>query len=207
MAMFAVLGDIRFQVLGSPEALDSTRAYDYAEHRVIEARPRLQWLADDLERLTFDLLFHASFANPSAELAALKSAAAAHQALALVFGNGDFRGYFVIESIATRSVKLSGAGDPIAITVRLALKEWVKDAELDVAAPAIAPFIPLAVAAADASAGAAGASATPSSTLTISATAAGLSALFNSVAPTGARGPNLVAADVAAAAITRSIAR
>ncbi len=203
MAMFAVLGDIHFQVLGSPEALESTRAYDYAEHRVIEARPLLQWLANDLERLSFDLLFHKSFTDPSAELAGLKAAAEAHQALALVFGTGDFRGYFVIESIATRSVKLSASGDPIAITVRLMLKEWVRDAELDPAAPPVASFIPLAVIAADTSAGAQAAS----SGLTIPSAEAGLSALFSSLAPLGAPGPSLTAADVPVAVITRSFAR
>jgi phage protein U len=218
--MFAVLGDIRFQVLGSPEAIDSRRAYTYAEHRVIEARPLLQWLADDLERLTFDLKIHASFADPAAELAALKAAASAHQALALVFGNGDFRGYFVIESIATRSMKLSAAGDPIAITVRLALKEWAKSAELNAAAPPIVPFVPLAVVAAAVGSSAPGALAIPFASaplaipaasapgaLAIPLSSAGLSALFKSVTASGALGPDLAAADVPAAAITRSIAR
>jgi phage protein U len=208
--MFAVLGDIRFQVLGSPEAIDSRRAYTYAEHRVIEARPLLQWLANDLEHLTFDLKIHASFADPAAELNALKAAAAAHQALALVFGNGDFRGYFVIESIATRSMKLSAAGDPIAITVRLALKEWAKSAELNAAAPPV-PFVSLAVVAAAVGSLAPGALAVPVAAapgaLAIPAAAAGLSALFKSVTASGALGPDLAAADVPAAAITRSIAR
>jgi phage protein U len=204
--MFAVLGDIRFQVLGSPEGFESARAYSYAEHRVVEARPLLQWLADDLEHLTFDLKIHASFADPAAELAALKAAAASHQALALVFGNGDFRGYFVIESIATRSVKLSAAGDPIAITTRLALKEWVKSAELDAAAAPIAPFIPLAVVAGAANTGTDAAATAPGAPA-IPVAAAGLSALFRSVNPSGALGPDLGAGDVPAAAITRSFAR
>jgi hypothetical protein len=43
--------------------------------------------------------------------------------------------------------------------------------------------------------------------LTIPAGAAGLSALLNSLAPIGALGPDLAAADLPAAVITRSFAR
>jgi hypothetical protein len=38
--VFAILGEIPFQVVGSPEALSDSRSYDYAEHRVVQARPR-----------------------------------------------------------------------------------------------------------------------------------------------------------------------
>ena len=58
--MFAVLGDIPFQVVGSPEALSDSRSYDYAEHRVVQARPQLQWLANDLAIIRMEMLL-ASF--------------------------------------------------------------------------------------------------------------------------------------------------
>src|SRR6202158_4531211 len=108
--LFAVLGEIPFQVVGSPEGFESRRAYDFAEHRVVESKPRLQWLGNDLERLKFELRLHSSFTDPAAKLALLRSTAAAHLALPLVFGNGGFRGFFVIESIMIRSQPLFGVG-------------------------------------------------------------------------------------------------
>src|ERR1700730_412153 len=94
--LFAVLGEIPFQVVGSPEGYESRRGYDFAEHRVIERKPRLQWLGHELAPLTFELRLHSSFTDPAAKLALLRSTAAAHLALPLVFGNGGFRGFFVI---------------------------------------------------------------------------------------------------------------
>ena len=69
--MFAVLGDIQFEVVGSPEAYESAGAYDFAEQKVVESKPQLQWVGDDLERLKFELIWHASFTNPAAAAGAL----------------------------------------------------------------------------------------------------------------------------------------
>jgi phage protein U len=138
--MFAVLGEITFQVLTGPETIESSRSFDYAEHQVIEDRPRLQWLAAGLETLAIELMFHASFANPSGQLAALAAAAEDHNARALVFGNGEHRGYFVVTSMRTVSTQMTAAGDVIAITVRAMLKEWAFGIEADPSAPPLAPF-------------------------------------------------------------------
>jgi len=43
---------------------------------------------DDLERLKFELMWHASFTKPAAQLALLRAMAAEHLALPLVFGYG-----------------------------------------------------------------------------------------------------------------------
>jgi len=51
--LFAALGDIQFEVVGSPEAYESAGAYDFAEQKVLESKPQLQWVGDDLERLNF----------------------------------------------------------------------------------------------------------------------------------------------------------
>ncbi len=136
--MFAALGEIQFEVVGSPEGYESAGAYDFAEQRVIESKPRLQWVGDDLERLKFELMWHSSFTNPAVQLALLRATAAQHLALPLVFGNGGFRGFFVIESIKMKSQQLSAGGAPIAIRIALALKEWIADSQLVSGALAIA---------------------------------------------------------------------
>ena len=84
--MFAALGDIQFEVVGSPEGYESAGAYNFAEQRVIESKPRLQWLGDDLQRLNFELMWHSSFTNPAVQLALLRATAAQHLALPLIFG-------------------------------------------------------------------------------------------------------------------------
>ncbi len=138
--MFAVLGEIVFELLGSPEAFDSTRSWDYAEHQVVEDRPKLQWLAAGLEIIELDFHFHFSFTDPAVQAAALIAAAGDHNARALVFGNGVHRGYFIVTSIRTTAQQMSATGDLIGITMRAVLKEWAFTSEIDASAPPVASF-------------------------------------------------------------------
>jgi phage protein U len=195
--LFAVLGEIQFEVVGSPEGYESTGAYDYCEQRVVESKPRLQWVGDELERLSFELMWHSSFTNPAAQLALLRGTAAQHLALPLVFGNGGFRGFFVIESIAVKSQQLSAKGAPIAIRVALALKEWIADAQPFAGAVSGAAFAPLGLTLASG-----GAASGVSDALT-----SGISALLSIESATGASGPDLEADDVPTGVIVRSVAR
>jgi phage protein U len=195
--LFAVLGDIQFEVVGSPEGYESTGAYDFPEQRVLESKPRLQWVGDGLDRLNFELMWHSSFTNPAVQLARLRATAAQHLALPLVFGDGGFRGFFVIESIAVKSQQLSAGGAPIAIRVALALKEWIADPLLLSSSRPVAAFSPLGITAA--SRGTAGSGSdgfTP-----------GVSALLSIPSATRASAPNLEAADVPTAVIVRSAVR
>jgi phage protein U len=195
--LFAVLGDIQFEVVGSPESYDSADGYDFPEQRVIESKPRLQWVGDELERLNFELMWHASFTNPAAQLALLRATAATHLALPLVFGDGGFRGFFVIESIKVKSQQLSAGGAPIAIRVALALKEWIADAQSLFSTLSLGAFTTLGITTASTGTPASGSN----------GTMPGVSALLNIPSATGTSGPNLEADDVPAAVIVRSVAR
>ena len=195
--MFAVLGDIQFEVVGSPESYESADGYDFPEQRVIESKPRLQWVGDELERLNFELMWHASFTNPAAQLALLRATAATHLALPLVFGDGGFRGFFVIESIKVKSQQLSAGGAPIAIRVALALKEWIADAQSLFSTLSLGAFTTLGITTASTGTTASGSN----------GTMPGVSALLNIPSATGTSGPNLEADDVPAAVIVRSVAR
>jgi phage protein U len=195
--LFAVLGDIQFEVVGSPEAYESAGTYDFAEQKVIESKPQLQWVGDDLERLKFELIWHASFTNPALQLARLRATAAEHLALPLVFGDGGFRGFFIIESINVKSQHLSAVGAPIAIRVALALKEWSADPLLLSSATPITAVSPLGIATTLQAAAGRGAN-----VLTL-----GVSALLSIPSAAGPTGPSLEAGDVPATVIVRSTGR
>ena len=134
--MFAVLGNILFETLTSPDVFRSSTEYNYATHQIVEAAPRLQWMAANLEKISLELSFHIVFTNPATQMNRLRAAANDHQARALVFGNGQHRGYFVIESLEETHQQLADDGSFIAISTRVELKQWIPGADFDPAAPA-----------------------------------------------------------------------
>jgi phage protein U len=198
--MFAMFGNIPFEVLGSPERMESARGYDYAAHPVVEDQPHLQWVGDALEIIRLELMFHASFTDPAAQVAALEAAAADHQARALVFGSGEHRGYFVVTSLNVTTRQLGPSGKAIAVQARLVLTQWAIGNAIDPNAPPVPLFTPIALIDALSSAGSGNAAdAAAGATLL-----AGLSVLLNNPSSTGPSSAQLQPDDVPPAQIVRS---
>jgi phage protein U len=214
--MFATFGEITFELLVAPIAFESQYRWVYAEHKVVEARPRLQWISEALESISFDLRFHASFTDPASQLDALLEIANSHSAQALVLGNGDHQGYFVIESLRVNSTVMSAAGDIISMTLHMELKEWVLNSELDIAAAPQPNFTPIAIVPASEGqttstvtySGASGVAETilsPSATYTATLTGApGISSILSDAEPAGSPSEVLTPDDVPASTIVRS---
>lgn len=135
MANFAILGEINFEVLTSWESFRSLTEYHYGEHKLVERKPRLQWVATELQKISLELMFHVAFTNPATQMNLLRRAAEDHQARALVFANGVHRGYFVIESLEENHQQLADDGSFISINARVELCEWVPGAAFDPFAP------------------------------------------------------------------------
>jgi len=133
--MFALLGDITLEAVASPETIESARGWDFAEQKTVESTPKLQWIGNELEDITLDFVSHVSFADPAADVATLEAAGDAHRALALVFGNGEHWGYFVITKLSKSPKQLAADGSTIAIALKLTLKQWERSVEIDPNAP------------------------------------------------------------------------
>ena len=215
--MFALLGEIVFETLDSPTGYESRRAFRYAQQRVLQARPRLQWVADGLEAIDLEIQLHSSFTNPDLEIFALEVAAADHLARPLVFGNGNFRGLFVLVSLEFAARQMSAIGDLISVSARLGLMEFDSISGLGAASlfgglPALgaigaAPGAPTAPMSYTAPGGVASALAAPAAAFTSAPLLApGVSPLLSLPASAGAAGPRLMAADVPTSQIVRGAA-
>ncbi|MBJ3565940.1 phage tail protein, partial [Salmonella enterica subsp. enterica serovar Weltevreden] len=90
--MYAVLGEIEFDVVAYWDEFESTMGVDYTSHARIEGKPGVQFIGDKLDKITLKFNFHSQYCQPATELNRLREAMTAHQAMALVFGNGDYRG-------------------------------------------------------------------------------------------------------------------
>lgn len=107
MPSWAFYGRFVFQTIISPEDFEASREYEFAEHKVVENISRLQWTGDNTEEMEMNGLFHYKFCTPNIEMGNLYALAETHRPYSLVYGNGQFRGFFVIKKlVATYSTFL-----------------------------------------------------------------------------------------------------
>ncbi|MDD3466029.1 MAG: phage tail protein [Campylobacterales bacterium] len=125
--MFCVLGDIEFKLITYFESLDSQKAYTFAKHSVIEGKPSLQFIGDELDGVNIKLNFHIDFCNPKEEYDKLEAAASKHEPLPFVFGNGIYKGNYVIESLSKGLIMTHGDGTEIGIDATMKLTEYVEN--------------------------------------------------------------------------------
>ncbi|WP_197329524.1 phage tail protein [Ralstonia syzygii] len=144
--MFALLGDIQFDLITYFDGFDLQFGADFAEHALIEGKPRLQFVGDKLDEIRIQLAFHAYYCDPEAELAKLKKAVAAHHAMALVLGNGDYKGWFVLTEAQALSTQTDKSGTLIALEANITLREFVGDKKNPLKPPAVQPKLPPAAA-------------------------------------------------------------
>ena len=135
--MFAVLGDIEFELITYWDGFEATFGVDYAEHARIGGKPGLQFVGDRLDEIQITLVFHQHYCVPDVELARLRTAMKAHQALALVFGNGDYRGWFVITDVTATSEQTDSTGNVLAVSATVSLREYTGDPKNPLQPPAI----------------------------------------------------------------------
>lgn len=129
--LYGLLGPIEFRAITSPTEFTAKREYTYAQHDVVEDRPRLQWLSDDLEHIELTMYWHRSFTDPQNQLGMLRAVAQHHQAHPLILGTGAVRGYYVISEIGETITLAADNGVPIAIECTVHLIEYAQNDPLD----------------------------------------------------------------------------
>ena len=125
--LFAMLGEVRFELLGSFTDLEETHGASYAKHEVLAGRPRLQAMGNELTQIRFGIKLHWKLGDVDAAYKGLIAAKEAQQAVSLVFGSGRFVGWFVIESLTGRTLLQDGRGRTAARELDVSLTEFVGD--------------------------------------------------------------------------------
>ncbi|WP_249605386.1 phage tail protein [Chromobacterium sp. IRSSSOUMB001] len=126
--MYAVLGNIEFDLISYFDGLEQRSGSDFAEHGRIGGKPVLQFVGDKLDEIRIDLVLHASYCQPDEELQKLQAARQQHQALAFVLGNGDYKGRFVIAELQSTGRQTDRSGSLLAVEAQLSLREYGGDA-------------------------------------------------------------------------------
>lgn len=135
--MFALLGNIEFEVLTGPETLDLATGSEFAQLDRLGGKPGLQFTGDRLDEYHLTLMWHRQYCDPVAQWRALNDARLAHQALALVTGAGDYLGYFVITDASLTWQAAGGGGQIQSMQVEVTLREVTGEAKKPLTPPAI----------------------------------------------------------------------
>jgi phage protein U len=123
--MFAQLGTITFDTVKTFGEFSERASANYAEHALIDGKPRLQRTGSSLNEISLSLYFHFSFCVPKQELNTLKDARDNGEILPLLWGNGDLEGDFVIANIEATREETGPDGTLLGCSVQLSLKEYV----------------------------------------------------------------------------------
>jgi len=121
--MYAQLGNIRFEGLKGFSTFSKTVAVAYAQHARINGKARLEATGDELDAISFDMLLHANFTDPEADIDQIETACTDREVLKLILGNGNIVGDFVITSIEDVIEFTDPKGNIISATLSISLLE------------------------------------------------------------------------------------
>lgn len=121
--MFAQLGNVQFELRPLTE-LEEKFAYHYAEHQVVEGKPLLQFIGDNLDEVSIGIRLHFTFCDPETVFNTLKAEGDRHQALPFFFATGKIVGRYVITGITKTTTITADNGRPLCIEAKLQLKEF-----------------------------------------------------------------------------------
>ena len=124
--MYAVLGNIQFELITYFEGMDAQFAADYAEHALIGRKPRLQAVGAKLDELRLQLAFHAVYCNPEAEMEKLRGLVQSREARQFVLGSGIYRGWFVMTELSVQSRQTDERGRMVSLEANATLREYVE---------------------------------------------------------------------------------
>lgn len=120
--VFEVSGEKIF----TPQGVQRENKARYEEHQVLGSKPRLEYLAPELQSFSFSIQLNAAHGvNPARSLKTIQELVEKGLAERLILG-GVNHGYFVIESAAEDWRYALPDGRIINASVSLTLKEYIK---------------------------------------------------------------------------------
>lgn len=123
--MYAQLGNIVYEGVNSFEGFSRNDETTYAQFDLVNVKPRLQPIGNNLEEISITLKFRAEFTSPTANILALKKSKDQFEVLPLLMGTGRYVGDYVITSMSEAHDQAWMDGTLIEATIALSLKEYV----------------------------------------------------------------------------------
>lgn len=129
--MYAQLGNIRFEGLKGFSSFSHDRGVNYAQHELINGKPKLQAVGDNLDSIIFDMYLHSEFTDPESDIDTLKTAMQNKEILTLILGNGKVVGSFVIPNLSQQTYFTDPNGNLISVNLSVELLESFSEIPLN----------------------------------------------------------------------------
>lgn len=123
--MFCQLGNIKFEGLNTPSSWGESQAVKYGEIAHIGGKPSIQFAAEELTSIDFQIRISDNFCDVSETIENLEIAKSTGEVLPLITGHGFLVGKFVIESLSISYRKTQSNGKLTSADVGISLKEYV----------------------------------------------------------------------------------
>jgi phage protein U len=123
--MFAQLGSTIFENIQVFNEFSKTGSAVYAEHALLDGKPRLQRVGSALDEINISMRLHASFCNPAQQLNILREASNEGEILPFLWGNGTVEGSFVITDISETIEDADNQGNVFSYVLGIILREYV----------------------------------------------------------------------------------
>lgn len=118
---YATFGKTKFELLTSFSSFNETHNTQVAEHKVLRGRPKLQIMNKDLRTLEISAKLYSELGGDKVYQDLLNSM---HKPEVLMFGNGDYWGYWILENLSTNVIFQTADGRTLGREVSLRFIEF-----------------------------------------------------------------------------------
>lgn len=135
--MWAILGDIEFDVIGSPSGWEERWAAGFAEHARISAKSLLEAVGGTLDEISWNIRLHHELHDVTTRLRQIRDAITAREPVALVLGDGNYLGPWVIAAGTVTARKNAPTGGLISADLSITLREYAGEFTRPTPAPGL----------------------------------------------------------------------
>lgn len=128
--LFCTLGDLELKLAEAPSSLRERGAFEYAEHPVLEGKPKLQAIGGKLDELQLEFGYHQGQVDIGFIINRLNEMKDTAEVVSLSMGDGEYLGEFVLTDVSFERTAAFSNGTTLAATISVTLREYVAAAVL-----------------------------------------------------------------------------
>jgi phage protein U len=122
---FCTLGDLVLQLAEAPGTFKEKYAFEFAEHPVLQGKPKLQAIGGKLDELQLEFQHHAGKSDIGFIVNRLSKMLDGAEVVTLTMGDGEYLGQFVVTDLNFDRTTTFANGTSMAATFGVSLREYV----------------------------------------------------------------------------------